>query len=164
MDAAEYLAYFRTQWQELWEHIAAPDGYHATVTTTWEISLNKARETEGAADLLNLCCFLAPDDIPLDLLADHAESLPEALAAVVVNKLKLNRAVGALARYSLLERDGDMLSVHRLVQAVARERMGKEQAKDWVEAAVDCQSGSRGGAIRLRRRGRDEPCRAWLHA
>ena len=52
------------------------------MATTWELSFQKVKEASpAAADLLNLCAFLAPDDIPKELLEQGAEHLPEALAA-----------------------------------------------------------------------------------
>jgi len=137
LDAAGYLALYWARRRELWARQPAPDDYHATLTTTWEIGFEKARETAGAADLLNLCCFLAPDDIPLDLLVNHAASLPDDLAAVLADPLARHDALRALERYALLARADGALSLHRLVQAVARDRMGAARAKMWVEAAVD---------------------------
>ncbi|MGB4871264.1 MAG: NB-ARC domain-containing protein, partial [Candidatus Promineifilaceae bacterium] len=92
LDAAGYLDLYRARRRELWQRQPAPDDYHATITTTWEIGFEGARQTAGSADLLNLCCFLAPDDIPLELLADHAANLPDDLAAVLADPLARNEA------------------------------------------------------------------------
>ena len=48
-----------------------------------------------------------------------------------------NSAVGALLRYSLARRDGEALSVHRLVQAVTRDRLPAEEHAKWAERAAD---------------------------
>lgn len=66
--------------------------------------------------LFDLCCFLA-EEIPLDLSADapEIESMPEEVVATVADPLALDEAVAALRRYSLLQREGDTLSIHRLV-------------------------------------------------
>jgi tetratricopeptide (TPR) repeat protein len=136
LDAAAYLELYRQRRQELWQRATPPDDYHATITTTWEIGFAQARQTPGAAGLLNLCCFLAPDDIPLDLLVEEADALPEELAAVLRDPLARDDALTALERYSLLERTDGRLRLHRLVQEVARDRMGQEQARVWAEAAV----------------------------
>jgi tetratricopeptide (TPR) repeat protein len=50
--------------------------------------------------------------------------------------MKLNDAVAALKRYSLMTVADDSLSVHRLVQAVARDRLSDVDRKRWAEAAV----------------------------
>jgi hypothetical protein len=138
LDPAAYLALYRARRQELWQAVTPPDDYHATITTTWELAFDQISRIPGTADLLNLCCFLAADNIPLALLSDHAGSLPKSLAAVVTDPIALNKAVAALGRYSLLARKGEknLLAIHRLVQAVARDRMAGEQAVDWAEVAV----------------------------
>src|SRR5581483_4645607 len=120
---AGYLELFRTRRQELWPDEKPPAGYPDTVATTWLISFEEARQQSAiAADLMHLCAFLAPDDIPLQVLRDGAEHLPDARAAGITDKLALNKAIVALRRYSLIEKKGDSLSVHRLVQAVTRDR------------------------------------------
>jgi len=137
LEAAAYLRLYQAQRQELWLDTPPPDDYHATITTTWEIGFAQAKQTPGAADLLNLCCFLAPDDIPLPLLIEHADTVPEELAAVLTDELARNKALRALERYSLLTRSDSMVSLHRLVQTVARDQMNTELAQKWAEAAVD---------------------------
>jgi tetratricopeptide (TPR) repeat protein len=48
----------------------------------------------------------------------------------------LDRAVGALARFSLLKRSGGELVVHRLVQQVVRDGLALEQQRAFAAAAV----------------------------
>jgi len=134
---AQYLALYRERRRELWDREKRPDDYHATILTTWEMAFDHARQTPGAAALLNLCCFLAPEAIPLEVIVAHAEALPEELAAVLGDEMALDDALDALQAYSLLARTDGALSIHRLVQAVAREQMGEERAKIWAEAAIN---------------------------
>ena len=134
----EYERLLATQRARLWAAAEAPDAYHATITTTWELSFQQVRAKNPAAvALFDLCCFLAPEEIPLPLLRAHREALPEELAALLADELALNEAIGDLRRYSLLARAGEMLAVHRLVQTVARDRMGEERARKWAEAAIE---------------------------
>ena len=131
-----YLKLFQERRKELLRR-GKPDAYPDTVATTWDISFRKAREeVPASADLLKLCAFLAPDDIPKSLLTDGVEHLPESLASAVKDEMKLNDAVAALKRYSLMTVADDSLSVHRLVQAVARDRLSDVDRKRWAEAAV----------------------------
>ncbi|MCB8988928.1 MAG: tetratricopeptide repeat protein, partial [Ardenticatenaceae bacterium] len=140
---ADYADYFENERQELWgDELPAPADYdEKTITTTWELAFAQAKQTPGAAALLNLCCFLAPDEIPLDLLlaAVGAEDLPlpEDLVALAESKLKLDKAIAALRRYSLLERDGETLALHRLVQTVARDQMPPELRQRWAQLMVN---------------------------
>ncbi|HKP52097.1 MAG TPA: tetratricopeptide repeat protein [Chloroflexia bacterium] len=87
---------------------------------------------------MNLCAFLAPDDIPKEVLSGGAEHLPEPLATAVADPLAFGDAIAPLRHYSLVEVviDRNALSVHRLVQAVVRDRLGEGKRKRWAEAAV----------------------------
>ncbi len=122
----DYLKLYRERREELWKDEKPPREYPETVGTTWSIAFAAARKEEpAAAKLLNLCAFLAPDDIPRDLLAK-----------VIDDPLALNRAITALGHYSLITADEDALSLHRLVQAVTRDRLSDEEQKQWAGAAV----------------------------
>src|SRR4029450_10321573 len=83
------------------------------VATTWQVTVDRLGATPGALELLGLCAFLAPDDIPRAIFSEHAEVLPEPLGAIVERPLALNQAVGALGRYSLVTVTDDSLTVHR---------------------------------------------------
>ncbi len=134
---ADYLKTLREHTREVLRRGKAPAGYHATVATTWEISfVDVEKESEAAGQLMNLCAFLAPDDIGRQMLRGGVELLPEPLAAAVTDDLQWDAAVAALRRYSLVEVQGGAISVHRLVQAVVRDRLDEAGRKRWAEAAV----------------------------
>ncbi len=134
----EYLTLFNEHAQELLRKGDPPVDYPATVATTWEISFQQVeKESPAAADLLNLCAFLAPDSIPLDVITAGAKFLPESLAEVVKEPLLLDEALRALRRFSLLDADSGNLAVHRLVQAVTRARLDGDDHKKWAEAAIE---------------------------
>ncbi len=135
---AQYLAMYKKAGMGLLKKQPHPLDYPHTVATTWEIALRAAaKECPAAADLLNLCAFLAPDDISRAWLRDGAEYLPKRLAAAVRDELAFDEAVAALRRYSLIEATPDALSVHRLVQAVARDRVAPQQERVWATAALE---------------------------
>jgi tetratricopeptide (TPR) repeat protein/nucleoside phosphorylase len=132
-----YSRLYKEQRQELWQREAAPPDYTATVTTTWELAFRQVKQSSLAAiALLNLCTFLAPDDIPLSILRDGVTYLPKELATAVTSPIELEDAVAALYQYSLIERKRDRLAIHRLVRDVAQERLGPERTQKWVEIAV----------------------------
>jgi hypothetical protein len=133
-----YLDLFRTRRQELLRRGHSSQEYPDTVATTWDMSFQKVKEASpAAADLLNLCAFLAPDDIPKKLLVEGAEHLPESLAAAVQDPVARNDALAVLRRYSLMEVADEALAVHRLVQAVVRDRQNKQGKEQWCGAAVN---------------------------
>lgn len=136
MDCAAYRQLYERQRQELWRRATPPDRYHATITTTWQMAFEQIQKTPGAVDLLNLCCFLAPEEIPLDLIRNQTSEVSETSEVSLADPLALADAVAALRRYSLVAREGDSLRLHRLVQTVARDRMPPELARQGVETAV----------------------------
>ncbi len=136
MPLTEYLQLMKTSQQDLLQRGMAGIDYPYTVATTWEISMQRVQQQPAASDLLSLCAFLAPDDIPRDLFRDGLAYLPGTLAATVANGVALNEAVAVLRRYSFLEREGDVFSVHRLVQAVTRHRLAEDRRATWAEVAV----------------------------
>jgi len=132
----DYLARYRSRRRELLAK-ATPVGYPATVATTWQLNLDQVQESlPVAVELLRLFAFLAPDAIPLDLLAAAPSELSTALNAVAVDELALDEAVAALYRFSLARRDRSGLGVHRLVQATVRDRMSVEETYQWAGQAV----------------------------
>jgi GTPase SAR1 family protein len=133
----DYQELFRSRRKELWGDESPPPDYPDSVATTWSLAMDDVREESwGAADLLNLCAFLAPDDIPLEMLREGAEHIPEPLASTASDRLAMNRAIKVLRQYSLIDASDESLSVHRLVQAVVRDRFGEDEGKRWAETAV----------------------------
>ncbi|MBW7997027.1 MAG: tetratricopeptide repeat protein [Candidatus Glassbacteria bacterium] len=131
---AGYHKLFREQCETLLGHPPGCGDYGETVRTTWEISFSKVKEESPAAvELLNLCAFLDPDNISLvDIVKQGAEHLPAALQKAAGKELELDKAVAALKKYSLLERQDNLLSLHRLVQEVVRERLSGDERTAWA--------------------------------
>ncbi len=132
-----YLELFRSRRRELWEVEHPPRDYLYTVAATLSLSVDKVlQESPVAVDLLNLLAFLGPDEIPLSVVTGGRKQLPEALSATAENAVAMDRAIKPLRQYSLVERSGDSVTVHRLVQAVVRDRLDDRERKKWAEAAV----------------------------
>ena len=142
---AGYLASFLRRRADLLSR-GEPTGYPETVATTWRLAFeNLQQAAPGAAGLLRLLAFCAPEAIPLRLLLQPrpalAEQLTPEVAPVVVplleDELAAGDAIAALRRYSLISPPADGLtSVHRLVQAVTVDQMPAELARAWRQAAA----------------------------
>jgi tetratricopeptide (TPR) repeat protein len=133
----DYLKLFQTHQQELLRRGKPSTDYPATVATTWNLSFEQVREKcPAGGELLNLCAFLAPDDIPRGLFSEGAAQLPGPLVAAADNPFILDEAVEALKEYSLINAGSDTLSVHRLVQAVTRDQLTAEDRTHFVRAAL----------------------------
>jgi len=132
-----YLGLLQTHRRKVLAREGATQEYPASVATTWEISFQRLeQESPAAAELLNLCGFLAPDAIPLDLIAEGRGQLPEVLCAALSSPATTDELKASLIRYSLAAVKDNDLTLHRLVQAVIRERMSEAQTKRCIEAAA----------------------------
>ncbi|MDR0459292.1 MAG: tetratricopeptide repeat protein [Coriobacteriales bacterium] len=110
-----------------------------TVLTTWSISFG-AIESVAAKQLFNVCAYLAPDDIPLNLLIDGREELPEKLQSELCSDEFLqDELLDELRHYSLIslkrENNDPLISIHRLVQQVVRKELGA--GSEWLEFALN---------------------------
>jgi tetratricopeptide (TPR) repeat protein len=109
-----------------------------TVATTWQLSLQQVAVVPGATALLELCAFLAPDDIPRTLLEGLGglAELPAGLAVLAEDALALDEAIGGLRRFGLLKASPEAVAVHRLVQQVIRDRLSPERQRQLVAVAL----------------------------
>ena len=141
---AGYLASFRQRRPDLLGR-GEPTGYPLTVATTWRLAFGDlAQAASGAAGLLRLLAFCAPEAIPLRLLLRPSPGLAGRLGAEVApvlvplleDELAAGDAIAALRRYSLISPlAGGSVSVHRLVQAVTADQMPDGLARQWRQAA-----------------------------
>jgi tetratricopeptide (TPR) repeat protein/transcriptional regulator with XRE-family HTH domain len=114
-------------------------GYPESVVTTWSLSFAQVERTNpAAAELLQVCAFLAPDHIPEELLIEGAPHWPARLRDAVTNPLSFNQVLETLLAFSLVKRlsEDRMLSLHRLVQIVQMERMEAEAHLIWAQRLV----------------------------
>jgi tetratricopeptide (TPR) repeat protein len=141
---AGYLDSFRQRRPEMLGR-GEPTGYRQTVATTWQLAFEDVQQSApGAAGLLRLLAFCAPEAIPLGLLLQPRLGLAERLAPEVVpvlaplleDSLAVGDAIAALGRYSLVTPADGSVSVHRLVQAVTADQMTAELAGQWRHAAA----------------------------
>lgn len=134
----KYLSLFTERRKDLWKAERPPAAYHQdTVATTWSLAMKEVRETAPVgAEILNLCAFLAPENIPRSFFNQAAGYLPEALGEMFQDELDINAGIQALGHYSLIIIEPETLSIHRLVQAVAADKLSVDDKKSWVETAV----------------------------
>ncbi len=110
-----------------------------SVTKTFALAFEQiCCEHPAAADLLTLCCFFAPEQIPEESICHNAHHLELPLASVVADALQFNAALRYLLAYSLLQRNPETktLSMHRLVQMVLRQHMDVPTRRYWARQAL----------------------------
>jgi len=97
-----------------------------SVATTWLMNFKAvAEELPAAAELLKCLAFLAPNQIPRQLLSAGGVHLGEAIATSLAAGT-LDDLLYPLTRYSLIENDGNTISVHRMVQEVTRHALNED--------------------------------------
>ena len=136
----EYLNLYQTHRQKLLaERGEMATDYPDSVATTWSLSFQKVQQKNpAAAELLQLCSFLAPDRIPEELITDGAAFWPAFLQQDATDPFAFQQMMKELLKYSLVKRlvEDRALSIHRLVQAVQRDRMEPEMHRQWAERVV----------------------------
>jgi hypothetical protein len=142
---AGYLALFHQRRADLLARGAVPR-YGGSVAATWALAFTRLEDADpGAAGLLRLLAFCAPEAVPLPLLLRDwpglagrlAPEVAPVLAPLLEDELAAGDAVGALRGYSLVRPAGDgAVSVHRLVQAVTADQMPDDLAQAWRQAAA----------------------------
>jgi tetratricopeptide (TPR) repeat protein/transcriptional regulator with XRE-family HTH domain len=137
-DLATYEQIYRQRRVQLLKERRGAD-HPEPVATTWNLSFQKVEEQNpAAADLLRLCAFLAPDAIPEEIITQGAVHLGPRLAPIAADGFLLGQAMEALRVYSLIGRDPsrNILSLHRLVQAVLRDAMDASERQCWAERTI----------------------------
>ncbi len=140
---ATYLRSYQKRRLQLLEKEKPQVGdYPESVATTWTINFEVVQTSSpAAADLLRMSAFLAPDNIPWEILLlgkDHlGELLSAALAEAAEDELVIPELLEELSRYSLIRLEDDYCySIHRMVQEVLRNDLPPEQQQQWIDRTV----------------------------
>jgi transcriptional regulator with XRE-family HTH domain len=107
----------------------APGSYSGSLAAaTGLIADRLARQDPAAAELASVCAFFAPEPIPESLFTAAVSVLPSELAARAADPLAWRQTLAHLTRQSLARIDHRGLQMHRLTQAILRERLTPAQA------------------------------------
>ncbi len=130
MPAAEYLEQLERERAELATRF--PDLRHELpVAAAWRIALDRLEQTnKGALQLLGVCSYFAPEQIPWGLFANVRSTtiIPE-LDTALRDRTKLRRAMHQIDRFGLakIDTDRETLHLHRLVRDVVRSRLTDDE-------------------------------------
>ena len=98
LDVDTYLRLLRERADELLAHDGG-GGYPVSVAASWAVAFDRlAADDPAALDLLTLVAWCGPEPVPLDLLTDHPDPLPDRLAADLSDPLALAGAPRLLHR------------------------------------------------------------------
>ena len=108
--------------------------YKNTVREAFHITLDRLVESAaadpvcaGAWQFLNLCAFLAPEGIEVGIFSRHGAGLPEPVRSVLQDELDRDELMRNLTRYSLVQLEGGIMSMHRLLQEVLQDEIGLDE-------------------------------------
>ncbi|MGW4642156.1 FxSxx-COOH system tetratricopeptide repeat protein [Sphaerisporangium sp. NPDC004334] len=113
-----------------------PADYPTPVAATWNVSFERLRQQSPASvRLLELLAFFGPEPVSLYML--HSDAMVECLVPyddAMREKVMLGPAIRQLGRYALARVDlaDNSIQVHRLIQAVVRDRMNAEERETTV--------------------------------
>jgi tetratricopeptide (TPR) repeat protein len=132
MPVAEYLELLDERMEQLLD-VTSLGNYPKSVAATWRIAFERLTvESPISLQLLELCAFFGAEPIANQLMpmGRFAPSLSPELRKTVADSIALHRAIRHLGRYALAKVDHPTSSVqvHRLVQAVLREKVTAAEA------------------------------------
>ncbi len=112
-------------------------GYPETIATTWAISFEAVKkECPDGIYLLYMCSFLASDEIPMAIINNISSYLPEECKNILSNDLSRSDAIASLKKYSFIQYENKMLSMHRLVQLVTRNNLDEDKKNIWIRSLI----------------------------
>ena len=140
MPAAQYLELLRTQAGTLLDQAPPGSSYPRSLAAATRLIVDRLDgDDPAAAQLASVCAFLAPEPVREDLFTSVPGELPGELAARAADPLAWRQTLAHLARQSLARIDQRGLVMHRLTQAILRDRLTPEQTavtRDCAEAIL----------------------------
>ena len=127
--AAGYLELLATQAGKVLDQPARGPSYPRSLAAATRLAAGRLDDDDpAAAQLASICAFLAPEPIPEDLFTANPRELPGELAARAADPLAWRQTLAPLTRQSLARIDQRGLVLHRLTQAILRDRLTPDQA------------------------------------
>lgn len=122
MSAGDYLNALREETEQVLD-AGVPATYPASLAAVVRVAIKKVAAVESAAaQLLNVCAFLAPEPVDSEWFVSLArlnqQDLPDPLAAVAASSFALRQCVALLARHGLARATREGLLLHRLIAAI----------------------------------------------
>jgi len=139
MTYADYLAGYEDQYgKSLGIRKTTGAEYPDSAALAWEMAYNKLQDAMPiAAQLLNLCAFLAPDHLEKTLLRGIALAAPDEMAETLRNVVKFEEIVDSLRKFALAQTSDKSISIHRAAAAMARDRMEAPTRQEWLTIALN---------------------------
>ena len=133
MAVDKYLRLLAERAQDVLDH--DPGGaYPLSVAASWAVAFDRlAADDPTALDLLTVVAWCGPEPVPLSLLTDHPDALPERLRPIATDPLVLARCTAILHRRGMATVSPHGIQLHRIPAALLRAR---SQGSEVTAAAV----------------------------
>jgi len=128
MSVDEYLEQLDEHASRLLGANRAP-GYPMSMTVAWKVSVSLLEDRlPEAITLLRSCAFFGPEPIPRDVFRRGNKAVAPRLGRILADPILLATALSELRRFALarIEPTTRTIQVHRLVQALLRDDLPKE--------------------------------------
>jgi Tetratricopeptide repeat/Domain of unknown function (DUF4062)/NB-ARC domain len=128
----KYLRLLAERARDVLDH--DPGGaYPQSLAASWAVAFDRlAIDDPTALDLLTVVAWCGPEPVPLTLLTDHPDSLPDQLRPLATDPLVLARCTTILHRRGMATISPHGIQLHRIPAALLRAR---SQAADGAAAA-----------------------------
>jgi hypothetical protein len=124
MDVETYLQLLRERTADLLDQDTG-GAYPLSTAASWGVAFDRlAADGPAALELLTLVAWCAPEPVPLILLTDHPDTLPDRLAGTVGDPLALARCMQVLHRRAMATLTPHSIQLHRVPAALLRARTG----------------------------------------
>jgi cell fate (sporulation/competence/biofilm development) regulator YlbF (YheA/YmcA/DUF963 family) len=128
MPAADYLDLVETRAARILDE-GRVLSYPYTLAGAVQLTVERlAGEDPAVAVLAEICAFMAAEPVPLAWFPTAVGRLPEHLARSVIDPLAWRNLLTVLSRSALARVDERSLQMHRLTQAIMRDRLTRERA------------------------------------
>jgi transcriptional regulator with XRE-family HTH domain len=128
MLASQYLGLLQTRAGQVLDR-GAPGSYPRSLAAATALLAERlSKHDPAAAELASLCAFLAPEPIPEHLFTGAVGILPGELAASAADPLAWRQTIAHMSAQSLARVDHRGLQMHRLTQAILRDRLTPARA------------------------------------
>jgi tetratricopeptide (TPR) repeat protein len=122
MAVDKYLRLLTERAQDVLDH--DPVGaYPQSVAASWAVAFDRlALDDPTALDLLTVVAWCGPEPVPLSLLTEHPDALPEQVRPIATDPLVLARCTAILSRRGMATVSPQGIQLHRIPAALLRGR------------------------------------------
>lgn len=133
--AGSYLRLLQDRAAEMLDH-GRPVSYPRSLAAVTRLAFDRLADQDmAAAELVELCAFLAPEPIPSQWFISAAGDLPTPLRERAEDPYRWRLLLARTGQHALARIGIDTLQMHRLTQAILRDHLPPEQARSTQASA-----------------------------